>query len=110
MVAVVLGSGIVFLDTSVVNLALPRIGQDLASSHFGTLEAESYVSNAYFVTLASMLILAGALNDYYGRRRRVLAGARRVRRAGRWRGRIAKPYRKFLDSLLQKEQSPSNEA
>ena len=69
MVAVVLGSGIVFLDTSVVNLALPRIGQDLASSHFGTLEAQSYVSNAYFVTLASMLILAGALNDYYGRRR-----------------------------------------
>jgi hypothetical protein len=37
MVAVVLGSGIVFLDTSVVNLALPRIGEDLHSSFFGTL-------------------------------------------------------------------------
>jgi hypothetical protein len=40
MVAVVLGSGIVFLDTSVVNLALPRIGRDLSSSLFGTLEAQ----------------------------------------------------------------------
>ena len=69
MVAVVLGSGIVFLDTSVVNLALPRIGQDLPSSFFGTLEAQSYVANGYFLTLSSLLILAGALNDYYGRKR-----------------------------------------
>ncbi len=69
MVAVVLGSGIVFLDTSVVNLALPRIGEDLHSSFFGTLEAQSYVANGYFVTLSALLILAGAVNDYYGRRR-----------------------------------------
>jgi EmrB/QacA subfamily drug resistance transporter len=69
MVAVVLGSGIVFLDTSVVNLALPRIGQDLTSSFFGTLEAQSYVANAYFLTLSSLLILAGGLNDYFGRKR-----------------------------------------
>ncbi len=69
MVAVVLGSGIVFLDTSVVNLALPRIGEDLHSSFFGTLEAQSYVANGYFVTLSALLILGGAVNDYYGRRR-----------------------------------------
>ena len=69
MVAVVLGSGIVFLDTSVVNLALPRIGQDLSSSLFGTLEAQSYVANGYFVTLSAFLILAGGLTDYYGRKR-----------------------------------------
>jgi EmrB/QacA subfamily drug resistance transporter len=74
MVAVVLGSGVVFLDTSVVNLALPRIGQDLSSNLFGTLEAQSYVANAYFVTLSALLILAGALNDYYGRRRMFAIG------------------------------------
>jgi MFS family permease len=74
MVAVVLGSGIVFLDTSVVNLALPRIGEELASSFFGTLEAQSYVANGYFLTLSSLLILAGALNDYFGRKRMFALG------------------------------------
>ena len=74
MVAVVLGSGIVFLDTSVVNLALPRIGQDLATTHLGTLEAQSYVANGYFVTLSALLVLAGALTDYYGRRRMFATG------------------------------------
>ena len=62
MVAVVLGSGIVFLDTSVVNLALPRIGEDLTSGLFGRLEAQSYITNGYFVTLSAFLILGGALH------------------------------------------------
>ena len=70
MVAVVLGSAVVFLDTSVVNLALPRIGEELSSSLLGTLEAQSYVAYGYFVTLSALLILAGGLTDYYGRRRR----------------------------------------
>jgi EmrB/QacA subfamily drug resistance transporter len=74
LVAVVLGSGIVFLDTSVVNLALPRIGRDLSSAQFGTLEAQSYVANGYFVTLSALLILAGALTDYYGRKRMFAIG------------------------------------
>lgn len=76
MVAVVLGSGIVFLDTSVVNLALPQIGEDLASPIFGfaKLEAQSYVTNAYFLTLSALLILGGALNDYYGRRKMFTIG------------------------------------
>jgi EmrB/QacA subfamily drug resistance transporter len=74
LVAVILGSGIVFLDTSVVNLALPRIGEELSSGLFGTLEAQSYVANSYFVTLSALLILAGALSDYYGRRRMFAIG------------------------------------
>ena len=76
MVGVVLGSGIVFLDTSVVNLALPRIGEELSSPIFGfaRLEAQSYVNNGYFLTLSALLILAGALNDYYGRRRMFTIG------------------------------------
>jgi EmrB/QacA subfamily drug resistance transporter len=76
MVAVVLGSGIVFLDTSVVNLALPRIAEELDSPllHFAKLEGQSYVSNGYFLTLSALLILAGALNDYFGRRRMFTVG------------------------------------
>ena len=76
MVGVVLGSGIVFLDTSVVNLALPRIGEELGSPIFGfaRLEAQSYVANGYFLTLSALLILAGALNDYFGRRRMFTIG------------------------------------
>ncbi len=74
MVAVVLGSAIVFLDTSVVNLALPRIGAELESDLFGTLEAQSYVAYGYFVTLSALLILAGALTDSLGRRRMFAAG------------------------------------
>ncbi len=74
MVAVVLGSGIVFLDTSVVNLALPRIGEELSSSLLGTLEAQSYVAYGYFLSLSALLILAGALNDYHGRRRMFAIG------------------------------------
>jgi EmrB/QacA subfamily drug resistance transporter len=74
LVAVVLGSGIVFLDTSIVNLALPRIGEELSSDLFGTLEAQSYVANGYFVTLSALLILAGALSDFYGRKRMFAIG------------------------------------
>src|ERR671917_1209536 len=74
LVAVVLGSGIVFLDTSVVNLALPRIGEELPSDLLGTLEAQSYVANGYFLTLSALLILAGALSDYAGRRRMFAIG------------------------------------
>jgi EmrB/QacA subfamily drug resistance transporter len=74
MVAVILGSGIVFLDSTVVNVALPRIGKDLHSSLFSTLEAQNYVYNGYLLTLSALLILAGALSDYYGRRRMFALG------------------------------------
>jgi EmrB/QacA subfamily drug resistance transporter len=69
LVATVLASGVVFLDSTVVNVALPRIGQELQSSLFGVLEAQSYVYNGYLLTLSSLLILAGALSDYYGRKK-----------------------------------------
>ncbi|MFN2524783.1 MAG: DHA2 family efflux MFS transporter permease subunit [Actinomycetota bacterium] len=69
LVAVILGSGIVFLDSTLVNVALPRIGQELESSLFQVLEGQSYVYYGYLLTLSALLILAGALNDYYGRRR-----------------------------------------
>ena len=63
LLAAILGSGIVFLDSTVVNVALQRIGQDLPSSFFGVLEGQSYVYNAYLLSLSSLLILAGALAE-----------------------------------------------
>lgn len=68
LIAAVLGSGIVFLDSTVVNVALPAIGRDLESSVFGVLEGQSYIYYGYLLTLSSFLILAGALSDYHGRR------------------------------------------
>lgn len=74
LVAAVLGSGIVFLDSTVVGVALPRIGRELPRTFLGVLEGQSYVYNAYLLTLSALLILAGAVNDYYGRKRTFLIG------------------------------------
>src|SRR4051812_24366530 len=74
LTAAVLGSGIVFLDSTVVNVALPRIGRDLPRLFLGVLEGQSYVYNAYLLTLSALLILAGALSDYYGRKRMFVYG------------------------------------
>src|SRR2546421_4646437 len=74
LIAAVLGSGIVFLDSTVVNVALPRIGRDLPRTFLGVLEGQSYVYNAYLLTLSALLILAGAINDFYGRKRTFIVG------------------------------------
>jgi EmrB/QacA subfamily drug resistance transporter len=74
MIAAILGSGIVFLDSTVVNVALPKIGRELPSALFGVLEGQSYVYNGYLLTVSALLILAGALNDYYGRKRMFTLG------------------------------------
>lgn len=70
----ILGTAMVFLDATVVNVALQRIGQDLPSGLFGVLEGESYVYNGYLLALSALLILAGALADSVGRRRMFLIG------------------------------------
>jgi len=69
LAAAILGSAIVFLDGTLVYLALPRMGAQLDSAILGRLEAQTYVTSGYLATLAAFLVLAGALGDYYGRRR-----------------------------------------
>ncbi len=69
LVATIIGSGTVFLDGTVVNTALPKIGQQLPASIVGILEGQAYVVSGYLGVLAATLILAGALSDHYGRRR-----------------------------------------
>ncbi|MEO8251684.1 MAG: MFS transporter [Chloroflexota bacterium] len=74
LVAVVLGSAIVFLDSTIVNVALKAIGEQLPTSVVGVLEGESYVVNGYLLTVSALLILSGALADAYGRRRLFIIG------------------------------------
>jgi EmrB/QacA subfamily drug resistance transporter len=74
LVAVVLGSGIVFLDSTIVTVALPQIGRDLSSRFLDVLEGQNYIYYAYLLTLSSLLILAGALSDRFGRRRMFTLG------------------------------------
>ena len=66
----VLGSGIAFLDSTVVNVALPDIGRDLGAS----TSALQWVLNGYLLTLASLILLGGSLGDRYGRRRVFILG------------------------------------
>ena len=69
LTAVVIGSGVVFLDGTVVNVALETIGRDLPATALGRLEGLTYVTSGYLTVLAALLVLAGALGDTYGRRR-----------------------------------------
>jgi EmrB/QacA subfamily drug resistance transporter len=69
MIAAILGSASVFLDSTVVNVALPKIGKELPATVVSVLEGQTYVTSGYLATLAAFLILAGALADFYGRRR-----------------------------------------
>ena len=63
--ATVLGSGIAFLDSTVVGIALPSIGRDFHGG-VGTLQ---WVVTGYSLTLAAFLLLGGSLGDRYGRKR-----------------------------------------
>lgn len=66
----VAGSGMAFLDGTVVNVALPDIGRDLDA---GT-SALQWILNGYLLTLASLILLGGSLGDRYGRRRVFVLG------------------------------------
>jgi EmrB/QacA subfamily drug resistance transporter len=71
--ATIAASAMVFLDGTVVNVALQRIGE-LPTTFVGVLEGQTYVVAGYMATLSALLILAGALGDRYGRRRMFLVG------------------------------------
>lgn len=65
LAATILGSGMAMLDGTVVNVALRRIGADLHAS-LGDLQ---WITNGYMLSLASLILLGGALGDRYGRRK-----------------------------------------
>jgi EmrB/QacA subfamily drug resistance transporter len=65
LIAAILGSGVAMIDGSIVNVALPSIERDLG----GGLSAQQWVSNAYLLTLGSLILIGGSLGDIYGERR-----------------------------------------
>jgi EmrB/QacA subfamily drug resistance transporter len=70
LVAAVLGSTMAFVDESVVNVALPRIENDLHAS----LAAMQWVVNAYTLCMSALLLTGGAAADRFGRRLIFLTG------------------------------------
>ena len=70
LVAVCLGTFMLLLDITIVNVALPDIQKALHSS-FSDLQ---WIVDAYALTLAAFLLTAGSLADMYGRRLMYLAG------------------------------------
>jgi MFS family permease len=70
LVVTVLGSAMTSIDATVVGIAFPTIGRDFGAG----LTALQWVVMSYTLTLAGLLLFAGALGDRYGRKRIFLAG------------------------------------
>ena len=68
--AAVLGSGVAFLDGTVVNAALPSIALDLNAD----LAGMQWVLSAYLLTLGSLVVIGGSLGDRWGRKRVFMVG------------------------------------
>lgn len=65
-----MGSGMAMLDGTVVNVALPKIGEELDASVAGL----QWILDGYLLSLASLILIAGSLGDRYGRRKVYVLG------------------------------------
>ena len=73
LAATIVGSSLAFIDGSVVNVALPAIERDLASS--GASGATiAWLINAYLLPLGALVLVGGVGGDRYGRKRVFLVG------------------------------------
>ncbi|HJX33451.1 MAG TPA: MFS transporter, partial [Solirubrobacterales bacterium] len=70
LIATILGSTVVFLDSTVVNVALPAISDNLNAG----LAGQQWVVEAYMLTMVSLLLVGGSLGDQFGRRRMFVTG------------------------------------
>ncbi|MEA2219436.1 MAG: hypothetical protein QOJ35_2062 [Solirubrobacteraceae bacterium] len=65
LLAAIMGSFVVGLDSTVVNVALPAIEEDLG----GGLAGQQFISNGYLLALAALILVGGSLGDVFGERR-----------------------------------------
>jgi EmrB/QacA subfamily drug resistance transporter len=70
LVACILGTTVVTVDSTAINVALPAIAEDLG----GGLAGQQWTANAYLLTLSSLLLIGGSLGDVIGERRVFVAG------------------------------------
>ena len=70
LIATILGSTVVFLDATVINVALPAIADDLDAN----LAGQQWVVEAYMLTMVTLLLVGGRLGDQFGRRRIYVLG------------------------------------
>src|SRR3712207_4000278 len=70
LIVLCVGFFMIVLDTTVVNVALPSIQDDLGFSQ----SSLAWVVNAYLIAFGGLLLLAGRLGDLLGRRRIFLIG------------------------------------
>ena len=70
LVATILGSTIVFLDATVVQVALPALSDDLDAG----LADQQWVVEAYLLALVTLMLVGGSLGDQFGRRRMFVLG------------------------------------
>ena len=70
LIVLCLGDLMIVLDTTIVNVALPSIREDLGFSQTSL----AWVVNAYLLTFGGFLLLGGRLGDYFGHRRMFLIG------------------------------------
>jgi len=70
VLAAVLGSGMAFLDTTAVNVALPTLQRELG----GGMAGLQWTLDAYLLTLSAFLLLGGSLGDLFGQRRIFVLG------------------------------------
>src|SRR5580704_1036967 len=70
LAATILGSSMAFIDSTVVNVALPALQSALGA----TLADVQWVVESYALFLAALLLIGGSLGDMYGRRKIFAAG------------------------------------
>ena len=70
LIATIVASGVVILDGSVVNLALPHIAGDFHTSFAGL----QWIVDGYLLTLSALILLGGSLGDILGRKKVYLFG------------------------------------
>lgn len=68
LVISILASSIAFLDSSVINVALPAIGREFG----GGLTIQQWVVDIYLITMGALMLIAGSLADIFGRKRVML--------------------------------------
>src|SRR5207253_9225033 len=70
LTATILGSSMAFIDSTVVNVALPAI----QSSFHATVVDVQWVVESYGLLLGALILVGGSLGDLFGRRRIFLVG------------------------------------